>query len=55
MLFVFQCNRYSLHNAYALPKEQDEQFIKVILEKDANEIENRVDKVRKIESNYVFH
>ncbi|XP_060599332.1 uncharacterized protein LOC132752936 isoform X2 [Ruditapes philippinarum] len=46
------CNRYPLHYAYALPKEQGEQFIKVILEKDANEIENRVDKDGRVAADY---
>ena len=44
-LFCPQCNRYPLHYAYALPEDQSRPFVRLILEKDANEIESRMDKV----------
>ena len=47
VVLFLQCNRYPLHYAYALPEEQGQPFIRLILEHDANEIENRVDKVSK--------
>lgn len=46
------CNRYPLHYAYALPKEQGQPFIRLILNKDANEIENRVDKDGRVAAVY---
>lgn len=46
------CNRYPLHYAYALPKEQGRAFIRLILETDAKEIENRVDKDGRVAAVY---
>ncbi|XP_045174795.1 uncharacterized protein LOC123536065 isoform X3 [Mercenaria mercenaria] len=46
------CNRYPLHYAYAMPKDQAEKFIKLILDNDANEIENRVDKDGRVAAEY---
>ena len=50
-IFIFQSNRYPLHYAYALPADQAKGFIRLLLGKDAHEIENRVDKVRRC---YIF-
>ncbi|XP_052268283.1 uncharacterized protein LOC127869655 isoform X2 [Dreissena polymorpha] len=46
------CNRYPLHYAYALPEAQGRQFIRLILDSDANEIENRVDKDGRVAAMY---
>lgn len=46
------CNRYPLHYAYAMPKDQGQPFIRLILDKDAKEIENRVDKDGRVAAVY---
>lgn len=46
------CNRYPLHYAYALPEDQSRPFVRLILEKDANEIESRMDKDGRVAAVY---
>lgn len=46
------CNRYPLHYAYALPDDQAKPFIRLILEKDATEIESRMDKDGRVAAVY---
>ncbi|KAL3842174.1 hypothetical protein ACJMK2_020217 [Sinanodonta woodiana] len=38
------CNRYPLHYAYMLPREQGKPFIQLLLEKNAEAVESRMDK-----------
>ena len=43
--FVLQCNRYPLHYACALPTGQDKVFVRILLERNPELIEKKMDKV----------
>jgi hypothetical protein len=48
-LFLYpQCNRYPLHYACALPEGQDVTFVRILLEKNPEQIEKKMDKVMKM-------
>lgn len=42
---VLQCNRYPLHYACALPTGQDKVFVRILLERNPELIEKKMDKV----------
>ena len=46
LLALFQCNRYPLHYAYALKEQDGKPFIRLLMEKNPDDIEHKTDKVR---------
>ncbi|KAJ8299189.1 hypothetical protein KUTeg_023249 [Tegillarca granosa] len=48
-----ECNRYPLHYAYALPEEYSNRFVRILLEKNPEDIERRVDKDGRLPADYM--
>ncbi|XP_064603384.1 poly [ADP-ribose] polymerase tankyrase-1-like [Liolophura sinensis] len=46
------CNRYPLHYAYALPEDQGQPFVRLLLEKNPDDLERRQDKDGRIPAEY---
>ena len=46
-LLLRQSNRYPLHYAYSLPPEQSRSFVALMLERNPEDVETRLDCVRR--------
>ena len=46
-LLLRQSNRYPLHYAYSLPPEQSRSFVALLLERNPEDVETRLDCVRR--------